>query len=117
MNHTSINVEYFRNKLLNLRDEISQVEQTGDKAAQTVELDQTKVGRVSRMDAMQVQAMAKESQQRRNLRKQRLETALQRIEKDTFGLCVRCDEEIHPKRLEFDPSVLLCIDCANNNEK
>ena len=117
MNHTSIDIEYFRHELLTLRDEISQIEHTGDEAAQTVELDQTKVGRVSRMDAMQVQAMAKESQQRRNLRKQRIETALQRIEKDIFGLCVRCDEEIHPKRLEFDPTVLLCIDCANKDEK
>jgi len=116
MNHTAIDVEYFREKLITLRDEIIKIEGTGDEAAQTVELDQTKIGRVSRMDALQSQAMAKESQQRRQIRKQRIETALQRIEKDIFGLCVRCEEEIHPKRLAFDPTVLLCITCANQNE-
>ncbi|WP_454061834.1 TraR/DksA family transcriptional regulator [Candidatus Nitrospira salsa] len=116
MNHTAIDVEYFRKKLIALRDEIIKIEGTGDEAAQTVELDQTKIGRVSRMDALQSQAMAKESQQRRQIRKQRIETALQRIEKDIFGLCVRCEEEIHPKRLAFDPTVLLCITCANQNE-
>ncbi|MGB0910248.1 MAG: TraR/DksA family transcriptional regulator, partial [Nitrospirales bacterium] len=66
---------------------------------------------------LQGQAMAKESQQRRNLQKQRIKTALTRIEKESFGLCVRCEEEIHPKRLEFDPTVLLCISCANHNEQ
>ncbi len=116
MNHTKIDIECFREKLQTLRDEILQVEQTGDEAAQTVELDQMKVGRVSRMDALQGQAMAKETQQRRNIRKQRIETALQRLEKESFGLCVRCEEEIHPKRLEFDPTVLLCITCANQDE-
>ncbi|GJL64932.1 MAG: molecular chaperone DnaK [Nitrospirales bacterium] len=116
MNHTAIDIESIREKLVTLRDEISKIEGTGDDAAQTVELDQTKIGRVSRMDALQSQAMAKESQQRRQLRKQRIETALQRIEKDVFGLCVRCEEEIHPKRLAFDPTVLLCITCANQNE-
>ena len=116
MNHIPLDLEYFRDKLLSLQHEILQVEQSGDEAAQIVELDQSKVGRVSRMDALQGQAMAKESQQRRNIRKQRIETALRRIEEKVFGLCVRCEEEIHPKRLEFDPSVLLCISCANNDE-
>ncbi len=117
MNRTHIAVEYYREKLLNLRNEISKIERSGDKAAQTVELDQTKVGRVSRMDALQGQAMAKKSQQRRNIQKQRIETALQRIEKESFGLCVRCEDVIHPKRLEFDPTVLLCFNCANQDKK
>ncbi len=117
MNSTPIDVEYFRKKLLTLQREISLIEKSGDDAAKPVELDQSKVGRLSRMDALQGQAMAKESQQRRNLQKQRIETALTRIEKESFGLCVRCEEEIHPKRLEFDPTVLLCISCANHNEQ
>ncbi len=117
MNSTPIDVEYFRKKLLTLQREISLIQKSGDDAAKPVELDQSKVGRLSRMDALQGQAMAKESQQRRNLQKQRIETALTRIEKESFGLCVRCEEEIHPKRLEFDPTVLLCISCANHNEQ
>jgi len=116
MDHSAIDVESFREKLETLRDEILAIEETGDEAAQTVELDQSKIGRVSRMDALQSQAMAKESQQRRRLQKQRIETALQRIEKKVFGLCVRCEEEIHPKRLAVDPTVLLCIACATQNE-
>ena len=117
VNHSHIDVDLFKKKLLDLRDELLQVEQTGNDAAQIVELDQSKVGRVSRMDALQHQAMAKESQQRRTLQLQRITGALQRIDKESFGLCARCEEEIHLKRLELDPTAVLCIDCANNNGK
>ena len=117
MNHSNIDVDIFKKKLLTLREELLQVEQTGNEAAQIVELDQSTVGRISRMDALQNQAMAKESQQRRTLQLQRITGALQRIEKDAFGLCARCEEEINPKRLDLDPTSVLCIDCANNREK
>ena len=54
-----------RNKLLALRDELQRIAATGDASAAVVELDQSKVGRLSRMDAMQAQAMAQASVQRR----------------------------------------------------
>ena len=68
----------FKQKLLDLRDELRIVEKSGDEAASTVELDQSKVGRLSRMDALQSQALAKEAQQRRTIQKQRIESALAR---------------------------------------
>lgn len=109
--------EHFRNKLLKLREELQQIEESGNEAAKTVELDQSSVGRLSRMDAMQAQAMSKESNRRREIKMKRIESALQRIDTDEFGYCVRCEEEIAPKRLEFDPSALLCIECANKGER
>ena len=105
--------QHWKSIILKLQDDLLAVEQSGQEAAQTVELDQTTVGRVSRMDALQGQAMAKESQQRREIQLQRIEASLQRLENGTFGLCVRCEEDIHLKRLEFDPTTPLCIDCAN----
>ncbi len=107
-----MNIEYFREKLLRLRDELLEIERTGNEAAKTVELDQSRVGRLSRMDALRAQAMAIESGRRRNIKIQRIDAALKRIEKDEFGLCLQCEEEINPKRLEVDPAAPLCIDCA-----
>jgi len=109
--------EDFRNKLLKLREELLHIEDTGNEAAKTVELDQSRVGRLSRMDAMQAQAMSKESKRRREIKMKRIESALQRIDNDEFGYCIRCEEDIDPKRLEFDPAALLCIECANIGEK
>jgi len=109
--------QHFKEALLELRLDLLAVEQSGQEAAQTVALDQTTVGRVSRMDALQGQAIAKETQQRRTIQLQRITASLQRIDQGTFGLCLRCGEEISVKRLAFDPTVPLCIDCAKQGNK
>ena len=105
-----------REKLLKLRAELESVVATGYASAAVVELDQSKVGRLSRMDAMQAQAIAKAASQRRESMLLRIAAALERIDDDEYGLCQQCDEPINPKRLEFDPTTLLCIDCANEVE-
>lgn len=76
-----------------------------------VELDQTSVGRLSRMDAIQQQAMALATERRRTLERRKIEAALRRIETQDYGLCVRCDEEIAIERLRIDPAITLCTDC------
>jgi DnaK suppressor protein len=116
MNDIPTDISHIKQKLLLLRDALMQIEQSGNEAAQTVELDQSSVGRLSRMDALQNQAMAKDSQQRRMIQKQRIDSALERIDNNTYGSCVRCEEDIHPRRLAIDPTTLLCIDCAKNQE-
>lgn len=117
MNPSDLDVDHFKQVLLTFRDELLQSEHSGKEGVQPVELDQTTVGRVSRMDALQGQAMAKASQHRRHIYLQRIETALGRIEKGIFGWCLRCGEAIAPKRLEFDPTAPLCIDCANSGTR
>ena len=117
MTHSHIDVECFRRKLLALRDELLQVEQSGREAAQPVELDQSRVGRVSRMDALQVQAMSIESARRRELQGRRIDAALQRIDNGKFGICLQCGEDINPKRLEFDPTAHVCIECARKADE
>jgi DnaK suppressor protein len=106
----------WREKILQLRAELESVSDTVAAASETVELDQSKVGRLSRMDAMQGQAMAKASKERRKQQLQLIQAALQRIDDDEFGYCQRCGESIDPRRLEFDPTTLLCIDCASKAE-
>jgi DnaK suppressor protein len=106
-----------REKLLKLRAELQAIAELGDESAAVVELDQAKVGRLSRMDAMQAQAMAQASGVRREEMLRRIEAALKRIDNDDYGFCKECDEPINPKRLEFDPTVVLCIDCASKLEQ
>ena len=68
------------------------------------------------MDAMQAQAMSLETKRRREIQLTRIDSALQRLANDEFGDCVRCGEAIESKRLDFDPSVLLCIECATEED-
>jgi RNA polymerase-binding transcription factor len=79
-----------------------------------VALDQQSVGRVSRMDALQGQAMARASEQRRVVEIARIEAALKRLDDGSFGECLGCGEDIEARRLAVDPAATLCIDCARS---
>lgn len=116
MSEEQIDINYYRDKLTDLRQGLVKENQTGKEATKTVELDQSKVGRLSRMDAIQSQAMAVETKRRREIKMHRVQSAIKRIEEDEFGYCTHCGLEINPKRLEFDPTALLCIDCARSGE-
>lgn len=105
-----------RDKLLKLRAALEAAVETAEGSAAIVELDQSAVGRLSRMDAMQAQAMAHASGQRREEMLRRITAALQRIDDGEYGVCLKCAEPINPKRLEIDPTVLLCVDCASQSE-
>jgi DnaK suppressor protein len=85
-------------------------------AAATVELDQTRQGRLSRMDAMQQQAMAAATRQRNAAELGRINAALNRMDAGDYGYCLSCDEEIAAGRLEIDPAATLCIQCASDAE-
>lgn len=101
-----------RDHLHAIRRELEALMSGSSEARSTVELDQTAVGRLSRMDALQGQQMALATDRRRTLELRRIESALQRLEDGDYGYCVRCEEPITAKRLAFDPAVTLCVACA-----
>ena len=108
--------DLLRQRLLALQAELTDQRETGREAEKTVELDQTGVGRLSRMDALQGQAMSKESGRRRSLALQKVAAALGRIDRGDYGDCLLCGEQIALPRLTFDPSATLCIECARKAE-
>lgn len=77
-----------------------------------VMLDQQSIGRLSRMDALQGQAMAKAMQSRRDGRLRAIDAALERLEGDDFGWCEDCGEFFGIKRLDLDPTLQRCVSCA-----
>jgi len=81
-------------------------------ARAAVELDQQRQGRLSRMDALQGQAMAQEAARRRRIELDRIAAALDRLEAGEYGCCVTCGEDIAPARLEADPAIPTCVECA-----
>ena len=109
-------LEKHRQLLLSKREQLEALTETGEAAAQVVELDQSKVGRLSRMDAMQAQAMSIEANRRREQELKQIALALQKINDGDYGYCVSCDEEIAGKRLEINPAATLCIECASKQE-
>lgn len=97
--------------------ENAEITQQVDAAAQTVELDQNRVGRLSRMDAMQGQAMAQASSRRRAQLAIALQESLSRLDDQDFGHCDECGELIPFGRLQIDPCVRMCVLCAKTQER
>jgi len=102
----------FRQQLLTLKDELIEALATTANDIKPVVLDQAAVGRISRVDAMQMQQMALESSRRRERQLILVDQALNRLEKQIYGICVDCDEDINIRRLEIDPTAIRCIKCA-----
>jgi len=107
-----IDLEAARETLLARREELKALSEMSAESRDAVALDQQSVGRLSRMDAMQAQAMAKANERQRRIELSRIEAALRRIDEDEYGYCQKCGEEIAPERLRVDPAASFCVDCA-----
>lgn len=105
-----------KTRLLELQAELTKLADTRKSGAGVVQLDQAAVGRLSRMDAMQAQEMNKATAARAELELRRIDAALQRLEDDEYGVCIACDEEIAAGRLDANPTVTLCVNCATARE-
>ena len=86
-------------------------------ATSTVVLNQSKVGRLSRMDALQQQHMANSTLQQAKKRLTLVQKALGKMSKEDYGYCERCDEVIAFARLQARPEAQLCLKCQSQQEQ
>lgn len=109
---TERKIEDFRKQLLEELQSIENEETLGKEGQKTVLLDQQSVGRLSRMDALQQQAMAQATARRRAAQRSRILAALKRMDEGEFGYCTDCGEDIETSRLALDPTVPRCLSCT-----
>lgn len=83
-----------------------------DEALQIVELDQTSVGRLSRIDSLQNQSMAKGLRDREIVRHSQIREALLRVEQETYGICTVCEGPVPFERLFVFPEAPECANCV-----
>lgn len=102
-----------REQLLRLRSELQALGDSLQQSGETVELDQARVGRLSRMDAMQAQQMALEAARRREAQLVAINGALRRLDTGDYGDCFVCGEAIDVRRLAVDPTLTRCIRCLD----
>ncbi len=103
----------FRDLLLQRLGELDEQDRITAADRDPVTLDQESVGRLSRIDAMQVQAMALAQERRRKAERLAIAAALQRIESGDFGYCIECGDAIAEGRLRNNPTVVKCLECAS----
>lgn len=83
-----------------------------DETMLPVTLDQSTIGRLSRIDALQNQGLTENLQERERVKLALITAALRRIEEGTFGRCNACGEPIEYERLLVFPETQTCSGCA-----
>ncbi|MFL6278460.1 MAG: TraR/DksA family transcriptional regulator [Blastocatellia bacterium] len=54
---------------------------------------------------------------RKTHRLRQVQAALQSMDDGTYGICVRCNQPIDPRRLEADPAAMTCMNCLSAEEQ
>ena len=108
----NLDLDWFRNQLVAKQSELSSLREMSAQSRETVTLDQSSVGRVSRIDAIQQQEIALAAERNRERELQRIKSALLKLDQGDYGYCVTCGEDIAEKRLRVDPAIPTCVDCA-----
>ena len=116
---TSSDDQALHQLLLDLRAQLNLLIDDPAGATAAVELDQAMVGRLSRIDAIQHQEMAKAQQRRAKERLVQVEARLQQFasEDESFGACNDCLEPIPWARLEAIPDAEFCVPCLQQRNE
>ena len=107
-------VEELRGRLLELVGELERGLRESASSAKPVVREQSSVGRLSRMDAMQRQAIAKATREKAELRLGQCKRALSAFDRDEYGLCRKCEEPIGYRRLVAKPEAPFCVECQRS---
>lgn len=103
-------IQDLKQALLDLQVELVEYLSSAKESSAPVDLD-SPIGRLSRMDAIQQQQMAKANIEAAKLRVKAVDSALKRIENDSYGECIKCGEFIAFGRLKAKPESTLCVEC------
>jgi len=70
------------------------------------------VGRLSRMDSLQNQSLAKNLRERESVGLALIQEALRRLDADTYGICTECGSPVAAERLLVFPESGTCANCG-----
>ncbi len=114
---TKSQIDILTQQLISSRKELNQLLKLSESSSEIVELDQSKVGRLSRIDAMQQQQMSSAAKRAQQKQLTQTNRALKKIETDEYGFCIDCDNVIAFSRLQIKPESERCINCQEDYEK
>lgn len=103
--------------LRQLESQLSEARALALAASKPAPLDQQSVGRLSRMDAMQQQALAQNNLRTLEKRQAQVRAALEHAARGAYGLCRTCEEPIGYRRLKARPEAALCLGCQGGRER
>lgn len=112
---SSARLEVLRTRLVESRDAARAVLDHASRG-RPVEASGGTIGRLTRMDALQVEAMSQMNRYQLEIRLRRIEAALQAWEDGRYGICRECGEPVALSRLEALPEAPFCMPCQESFE-
>lgn len=113
---TDDELEELHERLLELKEDLGRVLRSARESSRPVDLDDP-IGRLSRVDALQQQSMAKAHRKRVETRLRLTAQALELHKKGDYGFCRFCEEPIGYKRLKARPESPMCVACQSERER
>lgn len=114
---TQRQMEDFRRRLQAAKEAADALLESSAAGSKPVEASGSTIGRLTRMDAIQVQAMEQMNRRQLEIRRQQVEAALRSFEDGTYGLCRNCRGPIALQRLEALPEAPFCMACQERFER
>ena len=108
-------IEELRRALETAREGLEAALEASREDVRPVGLDEP-IGRLTRMDALQQQSMAKASRREAEARLRQIAGALAAVRQGDYGFCIRCEEPIGHARLRARPETRLCLACRERSE-
>lgn len=103
-------IEELHRDLLALQTEIERLLGLTRDGVRPVDLDEP-IGRLTRMDSLQMQSLARASRQGLEVRRRQVQAALDLIARGEYGFCRRCEESVGFRRLKVRPETPFCLPC------
>ncbi len=110
-------LKFLHEALLSLEIDLENQLLINKDSADIITLDQTLLGRISRVDAIQQQEMAISTRQKMQLKLHKVKVALTALGRRNYGYCRKCEELIGFPRLKAQPETNLCIACQNRADR
>ncbi|MCX5817570.1 MAG: TraR/DksA family transcriptional regulator [Proteobacteria bacterium] len=109
-------LEYFRKRLLKMRDEILTKAKKLKEDSYTLGTDGIQDMADAASNSYNADILMSISNNDLKLLKD-IDNALDKIVNETYGICEECDEKINEKRLEANPVARYCITCKRQMEE
>jgi RNA polymerase-binding transcription factor len=111
---TDSELDQLKKIILKTISELQESDSYLEEATQPIE-PSVALGRLTRMEAIGEKSVNEAMHIQVKQRLERLINALDRIEKGTYGTCVRCQKEMPYGRLEAVPESLVCVPCLEKS--
>ncbi len=110
---TPAQIQQIRSELLRTLARIERSLKTSTSGSRPENLDQTCIGRLSRIEALQNQGLIQSLKERERIQLEQVVDALSRIEQGIYGICTACRTPIQSERLLVFPETRTCTPCGS----